>query len=75
MAGEDKQLICDLLRKTLQATRGAGDVVNMEYIDEFEERGYEHVVVTFNDSGTRFINVSADSGFAMIKDIINNLGV
>ena len=70
---EDKQKICDLLLPALQATRDAADLTELEYEnDEVNQR--ELVTATFIGGGFRIINVSMDSGTAMIKDIINHLG-
>lgn len=64
---EDKQMICDALCKALQLTRGFHDLVGLEYRkDSFQE------TVTFvyaNGTGAP-INVTADSGEAMIRDIM-----
>ena len=72
MMGENKQTICNLLLKTLQATDNATDVVSLDY----EDLGNFKEVVTINyaTGGYRRINVSMDSGTAMIRDIMNNLG-
>ena len=42
---EDKQLICNLLCQTLQATRGGCDLKLLAYEND-ENRGYESVTVT-----------------------------
>jgi len=82
---EDKQHICELLLATLQATRNLYDLVNLEYkvIDHFEEalrstatftRSYEeYVVATFSNGHKKTACVTADSGTAMIKDILNQI--
>lgn len=67
-SGEDKKTICKLLCKVLQKTRGASDLVSLEYDDN-----REIVTATF-EGGTRLINVAMDSGTAMIQDIVNHLG-
>lgn len=68
---EDKQEICRLLLATLQATRGAEDIVSLDYkIDRYGET----VTAIFESGGKRKINVSLDSGTAMIRDIMANLG-
>ena len=54
---------------TLQATSNAEDVVAIVYDDSTEK-----VQVTFASGGNRTINVAMDSGTAMIRDIMNNLG-
>lgn len=70
---EDKQKICDLLLKTLQATYDASDLVALEY-GYVENWDKEIVTVRFAGGGIRRINVSMDSGTAMIRDIMKNLG-
>lgn len=66
---DNKQTICNLLLKTLQATDNARDLVSLDY-DEEEET----VTATFRGGGTREINVRMDSGTAMIRDIMKHLG-
>lgn len=66
---ENKQKICDLLLLTLQATHNAADVLSIVY-----NGGSEEVTVTFVSGGKRNINVAMDSGTAMIRDIMANLG-
>lgn len=66
---ENKQKICDLLLLTLQATSNAEDTVSIVYDDSTEK-----VQVKFASGGIRIINVAMDSGTAMIRDIMNNLG-
>lgn len=66
---EDKQRICDLLADTLRATDNASDVINIIYNAEGET-----VRVQFASGGYRIVNVAMDSGTAMIRDIMKNLG-
>lgn len=70
MHEENKQMICDLLCRTLHYTRGAADVTDIQYNAENET-----ATVCFESGGRRIINVAMDSGTAMIRDIMNNLGV
>ena len=65
---ENKHEIIALLRKTLQATRNAKDLVSLEYDEESEV-----VTALFRSGGERRINVAMDSGTAMIRDIMRNL--
>ena len=65
---EDKQLICIHLTQTLRLTRGASDLLTLQYDPERD------VVTAVFQYGTRVINVCGDSGTAMIRDIVNNLG-
>lgn len=64
---EDKQKICNELLHTLQLTRGFCDLVSLKYE---REGAYEFVVATFSNGYQKTANVTADSGTAMIVDII-----
>lgn len=66
---ENKQKICDLLLITLQVTSNAADVISLIHDEESET-----VTVTFLSGGKRVVNVAMDSGTAMIRDIMANLG-
>lgn len=64
---ENKQRICDLLFATLKETRQYKDLTALVYRD----LGADHQVVTVRfECGSVTINVSADSGIAMIRDIL-----
>lgn len=64
---EDKQMICDLLCTALNATRDQRDLVRMDY----QRRGDgDEVVYVIYESGCKAVNVSLDSGIAMIRDIL-----
>jgi len=67
---EDKQKICNLLKKTLQATDNASDLCDLVYA----KVGKEETVMVIFAGGTRSVNVTMDSGTAMIRDIMSNLG-
>lgn len=69
---EDKQFICDMLLNALRATDSYRDVVGITYV-KAKCSDESHVVIHFL-SGTRIICTTMDSGFAMIKDIINHIG-
>lgn len=66
---ENKQRILDLLLKTLQATTHAADIASLKYDAERES-----VTVKFENGGSRIVNVAMDSGTAMIRDVMANLG-
>lgn len=66
---EDKQAICDALTKALRLTRQFENLACLEYDDELET-----VLIRFENGGTRLIGVYLDSGYAMIHDIIKNIG-
>ena len=61
---EDKWEICSLLCKALQKTRGASDLLSLEFDPESE------IVTAIFTHGKRKINVACDSGTAMILDIV-----
>lgn len=67
---EDKQEICNLLCRALQATRSARDLISLNY-----DPARETVNALFEGGGTRQINVACDSGTAMIRDVMRHLGV
>lgn len=66
---ENKQEICDSLLKTLQKTRHLSDLYSLIYTGKMTS-GNEYVVATFRTGNRKAINVTADSGIAMIKDIV-----
>lgn len=64
---EDKQAICDALAKALQLTREYHDLAALEYKNE---NHYETVTFVYLGSNGKPINVTCDSGVAMIRDIM-----
>lgn len=66
--GENKQYICDLLLPALQATRHLEDLIDLEY-----DSSRDTVTATFAIGSTRLIDVTGDSGTAMIKDILEHI--
>lgn len=67
---ENKQFILDYLLMALQQTRHANDIVDLKY-----DCDREIVTVKFESGGKRFVSVAMDSGVAMIRDVMNHLGV
>lgn len=65
-AGEDKQAICRLLLAVLQKTRAYHDLVDLKYEPHT-------VMAEFAGGGIHQINVEADSGIAMINDILAHI--
>ena len=66
---EDKQKICDELCRTLQLTRKQSDLISLTYSRD-KQRDMEFVTVLWITGLSRRINVSLDSGTAMIRDIM-----
>lgn len=67
---ENHQVICMLLCLTLRETRQYSDLESLDYAKKGEGR---YVIARFVNGGYRKINVTADSGIAMIKDILRNI--
>ena len=67
---ENYQAICDTLCSTLRLTRQYDDLQSLRHVEEGSER---YVVAEFTNGVTRKITVTADSGIAMIKDILRNI--
>lgn len=65
---EDKQLICDLLLPTLQATRNLHDLESLTY-----DAQKEVVYARFMSGYTKTANVAMDSGTSMIRDIVGQI--
>lgn len=65
---ENKQEICTKLCKALQATRAALNLEGLYYQAETEL-----VIAVFVNGKKKAINVEADSGIAMIQDVVNHL--
>lgn len=65
---ENKQEICNKLCVALQATRNAYDLMELVY------HGDTEIVDIVFLAGTKHVCVAMDSGTAMIRDIVNNLG-
>lgn len=65
-AREDKQAICQLLLAALQKTRAYHDLADLRYEPST-------VTAKFTSGGYRQVNVGADSGIAMINDILAHI--
>lgn len=66
---EDKNLICIGLTLALRTARMFEDLDHLEYNDDSET-----VLAKFKNGGLRVIGVEGDSGYAMIKDVVNHIG-
>lgn len=70
MYKEDHQKICNSLVFALRSTRQYNDLISLTYV--LEDENNSHVEALF-PGGVVKINTSMDSGWAMIKDIIDHL--
>ena len=64
---ENKQRICDLLCATLKETRNQYDLQSIVY--HYNSPDDQMVTLAYSEGGTP-VNVSMDSGIAMIRDIL-----
>lgn len=69
---EDKELITRKIFEYLKVTWLGHDINSMEYYT-VPSAGFEYVVVKFGDGTLQQINVSGDSGYAMMLDIVGEL--
>jgi hypothetical protein len=65
---ENKQEICNKLCVALQCTKGQSDLIRIEY--KAFESGREVARMIYEGGSWKEANVSADSGTAMIRDIM-----
>lgn len=67
---EDKVKIIKRLKKLLKATRAGREIVDMYLV---EWNGNKETVEIIFESSTKEVDITADSGIAIIKDVINKL--
>ena len=69
---EDKKKICKKLFELLTMTRDQEALIGLEY--HHDNKTYEETVVAIYRSGRKqAINVTADSGIALIRDVVRAL--
>ena len=68
---ENKHEICEALLPVLRRTRALRDLEDLEYHVYPEQE----VHAIFRNGYTKKICVEADSGIAMIRDIVNDIGL
>ena len=69
---ENTFILCQRLLKLVQATRAGADVVDIEYFGN-DHTDDAHVNITWADGQIVRIDVTADSGIAMIKDVLEQI--
>ena len=70
---ENKKEITKALLPVLQMTRNLWDLTDLEYREDEEVSGIEIVIATFRNGHRKVVDVTMDSGTALIKDIINGI--
>lgn len=69
---EDKREICEKLLQVLQTTRHLDDLVDLEY-SGILTCGDEYVTALFRNGSRKTINVTYDSGYALIENVMKGL--
>lgn len=64
---ENKIKICKLLLPLLQATRAGEDIESLTY---FTNQNNEFICIKFKTGYKRNVNITADSGIAIIIDVL-----
>lgn len=67
---EDKVKICRTFCEALKLTRAGENLTTIQYIEEEDK---ETVLLVFNEKCYIEVDVTADSGIAMMKDILKNM--
>lgn len=80
---ENKQIICNKMLDLFQATMYFNDLASLTYVYNWDDENKchineefpatEYVVATFNNGYKKYANVSMDSGYAMIKDVLRQI--
>ena len=68
---ENKQMVLLYLRDALRYTRAGSDVLCLEH--NKTESGCEMVIIHFKSGFTKTVDVTADSGLAVMKDVLKAL--
>ena len=69
---ENTFILCQRLLKLVQATRAGADVIDIEYFGN-DHTDDAHVDITWVSGHTKRVDVTADSGIAMIKDVLEQI--
>ena len=68
---ENKSEITTALTTTLKLTRAGYDIDHINYA--VDPIGDEYCYIIFTNGGSRKVNVTADSGIALISDVVRAL--
>jgi hypothetical protein len=67
---ENKQRVLHFLCAAIQSTRAGEDLLELTLSDDRET-----VIAEFEGGGIKKANVAMDSGWAMIRDVVNQLNI
>lgn len=68
---ENKSEICKAFLEVLQMTRQCENLIDLVYIRDGE---IEMVIATYSNGFKKICDVTFDSGIAVLKDILKNIG-
>lgn len=68
---ENKRMILNALAVALKMTRAYEDLQEIAY--EVTQGDYEYAVLNFSERPTQHVDITVDSGIAIIKDVVNYL--
>ena len=69
---ENTFILCQRLLKLVQATRAGADVIDIEYFSNVHTDD-AHVDITWASGFTKRVDVTGDSGIAMINDVLKHI--
>ena len=69
---ENKQEICNLLLKAIQATRAGKDITALDYAND-KEVGIETVTIQYKDAYSKTQDVTSDTGITLIREIVSGI--
>lgn len=73
---ENKAIVCRKLAELLQYTRAGEDIETIEYKKDEDTDGFvneETALIRFRNGYTKEVRITADSGSAIVMDVIRNL--
>lgn len=70
---ENKAEITEKLFQTIKLTHAGEDISDMQYVNDPNSYGREHVIITYDTGYIKRVNVSMDSGAALIRDVMREV--
>lgn len=70
---ENKARITEALFEAVKLTRAGEDIAKMEYINDPNSYGREHVYIEYANGYRKRVNVAMDSGSALIRDVMKEV--
>lgn len=70
---EDKARITSALFDAVRLTRAGDGIRSMDYVNDPNSYGREHVIITYSNGYIKRVNVAMDSGAALIRDVMREV--